>query len=237
MTPPEHVLITGASGRVGSSLMWHLRSRYRLRLVDLAGPADNEIPSLDADICDTPAMTTVLTGMDALVHLAAEPATRATWEDLRKPNIDGLYSVFEAARRAKVPRIVFASTNHVTGMYDRDGISPVLPDMPVRPDCLYGVTKAFGEALGRFYSDEYGISVLCLRIGWVLEKPHDDQARVMWISPRDLAHLIDRCLQSQVRFGVYYGVSDNGRRKWSIDNARAELGFEPLDDAERFFTD
>ena len=140
------------------------------------------------------------------MHLAGQRAVSASWAELQQPNIVGLVSTFEAAHRAGVRKIVFASTNHVTGMYDREQAWPLSPELPARPDSLYGVTKAFGEDLGRYYSDNFGISVVCLRLGWVLERPHNEQARWQWLSPDDLARLVSGALLSDVRFGIYYGV-------------------------------
>lgn len=226
------VLITGANGDVATLLRPGLEGDFDLRLLDITdGPAiDHRL-----DICDTNALTETLDGVDAIVHLAGERAVSASWDRLRAPNIDGIVSVFEAARRAGVPKVIFASTNHVMGMYDRDRQWPIDPAQPVRPDSLYGATKAFGEAAGRYYSDKFGLAVICLRIGWALERPHNEQARMMWLSPGDLQQLVRCCLNSTVSFGIYYAVSDNTKRRWSIENARTELGYAPVDDSEEFF--
>jgi nucleoside-diphosphate-sugar epimerase len=225
-------MITGAGGDVAARLIPGLTGRFELRLVDLVdGPAiDHRL-----DICDTPALVSTLDGVEAIVHLAGERAVSASWDRLRAPNVDGVVSVFEAARQAGVSKVVFASTNHVMGMYDRDEAWPIDPAQPVRPDSLYGATKAFGEAVGRHYSDKFGISVQCLRIGWVLDRPHNEQARMMWLSPGDLQQLVTRCLESDNRFGIYYAVSANTRRRWSIENARRDLRYEPQDNSEDFF--
>jgi nucleoside-diphosphate-sugar epimerase len=150
-------------------------------------------------------------------------------------NIIATYNVFEAARLTGVKRIVFASTNHVMGMYDRDHQWPIYADQPVRPDSLYGVSKAFGENLGRFWYDQYGISVICLRIGWMLPEPKDDISRWMWLSPRDCAQVVSRALETDLGFGVFYAVSANSRRHWDITDTIERLGYRPQDDAERFF--
>ncbi len=227
------VMITGASGDVAARLIPGLRERHDLRLVDIrAGEGIDQ----QFDIRDTDTLVSALDGVDAIVHLAGERTVAASWDRLIGPNVDGMVSVLEAARRAGVSTVIFASTNHVMGMYDKDEQWPIDPAQPVRPDSLYGATKAFGEAVGRYYSDTFGISVLCLRIGWVLDRPHNEQARMMWLSAGDLTRLVECCLAASVRFGIYYAVSNNTMRKWSIANAQRELGYQPVDDSEVYFS-
>lgn len=230
------VLITGAAGIIGTALRPSLRRAYRLRLLDRQ-PLANRAPCEEfrkANIKDFVTLQPAMDGVDAVIHLAAEARADAPWEAVRGPNIEGTYNVFEAARGAGVRKVVFASSNHVSGGYDEEQAWPLSPDQPVRPDGPYGVSKAFGEALGRYYSDAFGISVICLRIGWYLEQPFDERSLRMWISGRDLAQLVRRSLASPVRYGLYYGVSNNTRRTWEIENARRELAYQPVDDSERF---
>ena len=129
--------------------------------------------------------------------------------------------------------MVFASTNHVSGWYEHEGIYTT-PEMPVRPDSLYGASKAFGEALGRYYSDAFGLAVVCLRIGSFLPKPTSVRALSTWLSYRDCAQLVLRSLEADVRFGIFYGISKNRRRYWDISSAEEILGYHPEDDAEAF---
>ncbi len=127
-------------------------------------------------------------GVDTVVHLAGAASPESTWDDVLGANVVGTRNVLEAARDAGVRRVVYASSNHVLGMYDRDEQWPVGPtDLP-RPDSLYGVTKVFGETLGRYYHDAHGLSVLCLRIGWVSPDPTETDVellRAMWLSEDD----------------------------------------------------
>jgi NAD+ dependent glucose-6-phosphate dehydrogenase len=229
------VAVTGSSGQVGTMLVPRLMDHFDLKLIDIAPPTTDAPEHLKIDICDTEALTAAFEGVDAVVHLAGQRAVSASWAELEQPNIVGLVSTFEAAHRAGVGKIVFASTNHVTGMYDQEQAWPLSAELPVRPDSLYGVTKAFGEALGRYYSDKFAMSVACLRFGWVLERPHNEQARWQWLSPDDLARLVSGALVSDVRFGIYYGVSNNAQRRWSIENARLDLDYVPADDSEQYF--
>ncbi len=256
------VLITGAEGNIGTRLRANLAGQYTFRALTRE-PVDG-LESTVADIADLDAITPAFSGADAVVHLAASVSVDSAWEDVLHDNLIGTYNVFEAARRAGVSQVVFASSNHAVGMFEAEA-SPelyrrgagVMVDhrVPVRPDSLYGVSKAYGEALGRYVSEQYGLRVYCLRIGSVLRDddprserirtgpdrpglpPMNDEQRLRrfaatWMSHADLAGLVDACLRAgHIRFGIYYGVSDNPYRFWSLDNARADLGWWPRDAA------
>ena len=235
----KRVLITGAAGRIGSDLAARLRERYDLRLhYHRTIPDDTPVADhVVADISKYEEIAPALVGIDAVVHMAGDPSTRASWESVRDRNIIGAYNVFEAARVAGVRKIVFASTNHVMGMYDRDRQWPIYAGQPQRPDSLYGVSKAFGETLGRHYSDQFGLSVINLRIGWFLPRPKDDISRWMWLSPRDCAQVVWRAIESDLPFGTFYAISANGGRHWDITDTIERLGYRPEDDAEQFATE
>lgn len=230
----KRVLITGAAGRIGTELTHRLKDEFDLRLqFNRNVPED---PLVDdyviANIADYDQISPAMEGIEAVVHLAGQPSWKAEWESVHDANILGQYNVYESARRAGVQRIIFASTNHVMGMYDRDMAWPVYSDMPVRPDSLYGVTKAFGETLGRHYHDRYGLSVINFRIGWFLEEPYDEISRYMWLSPRDFAQLVWRAIESDVGYGTFYAVSGNSSRNWDITDAVVRLGYRPEDDSD-----
>lgn len=232
----KRVLITGAAGRIGSHLASVLKDRYSIR-VHYHNTVPEKPPVDDvhiADVADYDAIAPALVGMDAVVHMAADPSTRATWETVRDKNIIGAYNVLEAARVAGCQKVIFASTNHVMGMYDRDRQWPIFANQPPRPDSLYGVSKAFGETLGRFYHDQHGMSVICLRIGWFLTEPKDEIGLWMWLSPRDCAQVVWRAIESPIGYGVYYAISRNSRRHWDITETMERLGYKPEDDAEQY---
>jgi uronate dehydrogenase len=230
----ERILITGAAGNIGRTLRTGLRGHYPLlRLVDVA-PQESAQPGeevITLDLNDRVATEAAVKDIDMVVHLAAI-AHEAVFEDILPGNITTTYSVFESARRAGVRRVVFASSNHVTGFYPRS--EPVGPDDPVRPDSFYGVSKAFGEALGRLYAEKYGLEVVCLRIGTFAERPTTPRKLSTWLSPRDCVQLVRCCLDAPaVGFTVVYGISAN-MRSWWKDDAAAILGYHPQDNAEQF---
>lgn len=229
------IVITGGAGRIGTALRPLLRSAYRLRLVDIHQPSeavgDDEEFSL-ADVTDLAAAERVMTGASAVVHLAANASTAGSWADVRGTNIEATYNVFEAARRQGATRVVFATTNHVMGFYNLEGSWPIPTNAAIRPDSLYGVSKAFGEALARYYADAFGMSMHCIRIGWfTTQTPSIRNLLGLWISARDLAQLIGLCLESPRQFGIYNGESNNRQQNhWDLQTARDELGYAPQDD-------
>jgi uronate dehydrogenase len=234
----KKVLITGASGTIGVSLRELLKGRYTLRLQERpggkpVGPAGEGEEIVQADAGDLESMRAAVRGVDAVVHLAASSAVGTPWDDALHNNIVGIYALLEAMRLEGVKRMVFASTNHVTGYYELKN-RPCYPDMPVRPDGFYGASKAFGEALSRFYVDEHGLEVICLRIGSWLPEPKNVRNLSTWLSPRDMAQLTWRAIETPLTWGIFYAISANKRRYWDIGPTQEILGFESEDDAETY---
>jgi len=233
MTDPKRkVLITGAGGTIGSSLARDLRDRYDLRLHYRREP--EEILSDDrviADISVFDEVRPIMEGIDTVLHLAGDPNVPAPWESVLQANIIGMYNILEAARLAGVRRIVFASTNHVMGMHDIKEDWPVNNRMPQRPDSYYGVSKAFGEDIGRFYHDQWGMEFIALRIGWFSETPSDSGGvgRAMWLSPRDCTHAFVCAAEAEVPYGVFYAISNNPDHPWDLTDAIVKLGYRPQD--------
>lgn len=232
LRPLGLVTVTGAAGLIGSAL----REAWRgvlpgLRLVDRSGlgEAGEGEELLEADLTDLAAAREAVSGADAVVHLAAIPE-EDVFDRLLQVNVRGAYNVFEAARREGVRRVVFASTNHVTGLYPRS--QRIGPDDPVRPDSLYGVTKVFGEAVGRLYAEKWGLEVVCLRIGAFGARPESAEEAPMWLSPRDGVRLCTRALVAPaVGFLVVYGASRVEDGWWDDPGANA-IGYEPLDELD-----
>ena len=237
----ETVLITGASGMIGQILMSRLSDTYNLRGLDIRPSEGVAIVS----VADYDALLPRLDGVDVVIHLAALINIRlATWEENLEHNIIGTRNVFEAAKEQGVRRVVFASSHQSTRHYwDEEpyasvlaggprppDFKPITADTPFRPNRLYGVSKAFGEVLGRMYSHYHGLSILCIRI--VQVNPENRPSGPGWFSHDDLEQMVRRCIEAKdIPFGVYYGVSGNKHAIWDISNSERELGHKPKDGA------
>jgi nucleoside-diphosphate-sugar epimerase len=243
------VLVTGMSGLIGTALRRHLDpARYELR--SLSRRAVPGVPSHQADIGDLDAIQPAFAGVDMVVHLAAAVG-EPSFEALLHSNVIGTYNVFEAARRAKVSRVIFASSGATISAWERDEPYRALVDgryeglrdwpmitheTPLRPAGLYGASKIWGEAVGRHYADTYGMSVICVRIGRVRaeDRPREPREFAVYLSQRDAARMVERCLAAPptVRFDILFVTSRNRWGYRDLDHARAVVGFEPVDAAE-----
>ncbi len=227
------ILITGSQGLIGRILIKNLSGHFDIYGLDMKDAEDGK--HFKADISNYDELDSVfkeLGYVDCIVHLAGDPRVDAEWESVLKNNIIGTRNIYECAKKYDVKKVIFASSNHVTGMYEDSHIITI--NDPVRPDSDYGSSKAFGEIIVRQYFDLYGIKSICFRIGWVLRDDDptiSDIAMKMWLSHRDLVELIRRSILSDIKFGIYYGVSNNRDRFCDISNAEKELGYKPKDDA------
>ncbi len=251
------ILITGSSGNIGSKLVKLLADRFEFTGLDRLPPRSGpQIPTVITEAHEVEDLRPALAGKDGVIHLAGNPAVDTPWPNVLRNNIVLTRNLFESCRLEKVPRVVFASSNHAVGLFENDepysriragdyaGLDPstlkrIDHTAPLRPDSDYGVSKAFGEGIGRSYSERFGLQVACLRIGTFSEK--DDptanvRMRATWCSHRDLAQLVSLCLTCpDLRFEIFYGVSGNTWRFWDISHAAAVLGYSPMDNAERYY--
>jgi uronate dehydrogenase len=223
----QNVLITGAAGDIGTRVRKILRGVYpHLRASDIRKPGDLAASDdfVPAELTDLAQVEKAVAGMEGIIHLGGH-SVEGSWQTILNANIIGCYNLFEAARRAGVKRVVFASSNHAIGFYPRSQRIGV--DGRVRPDSRYGVSKAFGEALGSLYADKHGLRVTCLRIGNVADTPVDERRLSIWVKPEDLAQLMRIGLEHpDIHFEIFYGVSDNAASFW--DNSRAaHFGYRP----------
>ncbi|WP_420597358.1 NAD-dependent epimerase/dehydratase family protein [Deinococcus sp.] len=230
---PRRVLLTGAAGRIGCVLREGLRGHYEvLRSTDIAGlePAASGEEVMQADLTDPDDMRRVMDGIDAVIHLGGIP-DEDSYQQIRAVNMDGTANVLEAARLSGVRRMAFASSIHAVGFAPRERINM---DVPVRPDTFYGVSKVFGEALGRMYVDRYGLEFVAVRICSFLPEPREARNLATWLSPRDAVQLFRRAIDAP---GVTYltvpGISNNTRR-WMNPDGWDALGYAPEDNAEDY---
>ncbi|HEY6353111.1 MAG TPA: NAD(P)-dependent oxidoreductase [Burkholderiaceae bacterium] len=232
--PFNRLLLTGAAGGLGRVLRPRLlRLCATLRVSDKAdlGAAAAGEEVRPAALEDRAAMLALLDGVDAVVHLGGV-STEQAWDPILAANVVGLVNLYEAARKHGVKRIVFASSNHVTGFYRQDEV--VSPSDPVRPDGAYGLSKAWGENVSRFYFDRYGIETACLRIGSSFPEPKDRRMLATWLSYDDLERLVSACLTAPVLgHTIVYGMSDNTTTWWDNTSAR-HVGYRPRDSSEPF---
>lgn len=250
MVTKKRVLVTGIAGQIGGIIRKHSGEKYELSGLDRVSAEG--VTMLVADLSDLEAVRPAFEGVDTVVHLGGDPSPRAPWDSILQNNIVGTRNVFEASMQAGVQRVVFASSNHVVGFYPlkQDPYKaiyegrlgevrrpiPMLSDQTLRPDSYYGVSKAFGEALGSYYHDQHGISVICLRIGWVMT-PDDPTFSApslsLWLSHRDTAQLIERSIDApaSVGYAIVYGMSRNSLRIWDIESTQRIIGFDPQDAA------
>ncbi|PTX04353.1 NAD-dependent dehydratase [Achromobacter mucicolens] len=230
----RRLLLTGAAGNLGLVLRPRLKTHADiLRVSDVAAmaPADEGEEVVPCNLADATAVLELVRGVDAIVHLGGVSVERP-FEEILPANIQGVYNVYEAARLHGVQRVVFASSNHVIGFYEQG--QTLDADVPLRPDGYYGLSKAYGENLSRFYFDRYGIQTVCLRIGSSFPEPRDRRMLVTWLSHDDLTDLVVRALFTpDVGHLIVYGASAN-RDSWWDNSGAAVLGFAPKDSSEPF---
>ncbi|PTB19587.1 NAD-dependent dehydratase [Trinickia symbiotica] len=229
------ILLTGAAGNLGRVLRERLK-RYAdvIRVSDIAAldPAGEGEELAPCDLSDAKAVDALVRGVDVIVHLGGVSVERP-FEEILPANIAGTYHIYEAARRHGVRRIVFASSNHVTGFYRQDEV--IDPLAPPRPDGYYGVSKAFGEQLARFYFDRYGVETVSIRIGSSFPQPKDRRMLTTWLGYDDLEQLVRRAMfVPGVGCHIVYGVSANRDSWWDNAAAARRLGYVPVESSERW---
>lgn len=258
----KRILVTGSNGLLGGMLLnaWRESSDYEgFGLARKAGPNTQ----VTVDLQDLDGLVDACQGVDAIVHLGASSEVGSSWNDVLHNNLIGTYNMFEAARRAGVEQVVFVSSNHAVGTFETSNVPDLwdLNDprqidhtAEIQPDSLYGVSKVFGEAMARYYVDHHGMRSVSLRIGaarspedpshpdrlWDPARNDEDaidqkrrRMRAVWLSERDFVQLIEKSLETDHRWVVCYGISDNPRKVWDIDHAREVLGFQPQDAAPK----
>jgi nucleoside-diphosphate-sugar epimerase len=230
----QKILVTGAAGGVARYVVPGLSPTFALRLTDRAPLPEGGPETVEGDLGDAGFARRVCDGVDAIVHLAADPDPEQPWSRLREPNADVLVTVLDAAVAAGVPRVVLASSLHALGGHADAGETGIGEDALPYPCCVYGSLKVFAENMGRLYADTHGLRVVCLRLGGVQDRPPARSWLPGWLSGPDVVRLVTGALTADVRYGVYHGVSANTARLWSIDRTRADLGYHPQDDSAAY---
>lgn len=234
-TPPLYtLLLTGAAGGLGQALRPRLSSFCdHIRLSDIV-PIRDLTPKehyMATDLSQASSVLALCEGIDAIVHLGGI-SLEGPFEPILKANILGSYHIYEAARIHGIKRLIFASSNHVTGFYEQD--QKISTQSPRRPDGYYGVSKSFTEDLASYYYDRYGIETLSIRIGSCFPEPKDHRMLSTWLSYDDLTRLIQLGLQTpHIQHQVIYGVSNNPTKWWLSTEAEA-MAFHPLDSSATF---
>lgn len=235
------VLVTGATGAVGRGVLPWLQQYFSLRSLSL-DPPGGDARRIQADLLDWQALSAALHGVDSVLHLAVAPGHSGVYEDdgfndLRfDVNVKGTFHVFEAARRAKVRRVVHVSSLMV--VWGHGQTDPLPGDAPPRPIGTYALTKALSEQIARHYAETHKMEVITLRIAAPLDIEDPQQlrrpVRPQQVPLPDLAQAFVQALTVPLtRYEIVTIVGESSRRIWDLGPARRVLGYEPryrLDD-------
>ena len=230
----KRILITGAAGRLGTQLRQSLHAYADiLRLTDIADLGELA-PHEEGFVCDLADFEKILPltkDVDVIVHAGGVPVEN-TFESILQGNIRGTYNIYEAARQNHVKRVIYTSSNHAIGFYDRT--ETIDAHVAHRPDSLYGLSKCFAEDLGRYYWDKFGIESVNIRIGSSFEEPLDRRMLATWLSFKDFIQIVVRSMQApRVAHMIVYGMSNNRESLWDNRSA-SSIGYVAQDSADDY---
>ena len=229
----RRVLITGAAGNIGTKLSSAFVDNYDLMLLDRK---KIDVPTaICADLSNYDKnWAKYFENVSAVIHLAGNPNERAGWQELIRDNIDSVLNVCHACGKKKVARLIFASSCHTMGAYRDKNVDLITADMEPLPDCDYGVSKLIGERICKSFSDQYPLSVICLRIGWV---PRGDRRpgidtnawlRSLWLSNRDLVQVFQKSIEAKnIKFKILYAMSNNQGMNWDLETTMKTVSYKP----------
>ena len=230
----DTILLTGASGNLGRQISKGLaEAGYTLRLTDIAHFPDTLPPGAtftQADLSEADKLKTLAEGCKTILHFGGV-STEHPFHDVLGPNITGLYNIYEAARAAKA-RVVFATSNHAIGFHPRS--EKLDSDCALNPDGYYGLSKAYGELMGKLYFNKHGVENVNIRIGSSFPAPVNARMLATYLSFGDLVRLLVRCIETpQTGYAIVWGASNNSRSFWGKDS-RELLGWVPQDTADTY---
>ena len=250
----KKILITGGSGLIGTVLNNHLKENYDVSNLDIKKPSDSSQKTFIGNINKIEDLQIASKNKDTIIHLGAVISVNSNWKEVLDNNIESTRNVYESAKINGVKKVIFASSNHAVGLFendspykeivsgkynniDPDNIKRIDENVPIRPDSYYGVSKSFGESIGRYYFETYNIQSINLRIGTVqkIDTPKSSIRHYStWLSHRDISQLVEKSIIHEVGFEIFYGVSNNKWRIWDISNAYKKISYMPIDNAENF---
>jgi len=231
----RRVLITGAAGNIGTKLGNAFKDKYHLMLLDKERIDAENAVCADLRNYDS-SWVQHFANVSRVIHLAANPHEDASWRELISDNIDSVLNVCQACAEKKVERLIFASSCHTMGGYKGKNVDLITADMEPVPDCDYGISKLIGERICKSYSDRYPLSVICLRIGWVLrggKRPSmetDPWLRGLWLSNNDLIQVVAKSIEAKyIKFEILYAISNNKGMNWDLYTTMKTLNYKPQD--------
>ena len=250
----KKILITGGSGLIGTILNNHLMANYDVHNLDINKPKNKEHNIFIGNMNKYEDVLESSKDASIIIHLGAAVQMDSDWKLVFNNNIESTKNVYEAAKNNNVKKVIFASSNHAIGLFENDSpykeivrgeyknldpkkIKKIDENVPVRPDSFYGVSKAFGEAIGRYYYETYKIQSINLRIGTVqkIDSPKSSiRHYATWLSHKDIAQLVEKCIIHDLKFEIFYGVSNNKWRFWDIQNSYNKISYEPVENAENY---
>ena len=247
----NNILITGSSGLIGQILLQNLPLEHTITGLDITESSDDRTSA--ANLQNLNEIKDHYSNVDTVIDLAGISNLEADWNQIYSNNIPVTYNSFEAAKQSNVKRIIYASSNHVTGLYeyetpysdiisgnyhkvDHSKLNHINSGFKIKPDSPYGIGKSFGESVAKYYSEKFGISVICLRIGTVnkYNRPMDIRQFATLLTHRDLVQLVSKSINAKpnIKYEIFYGVSNNKWRIWDLTESAAKISYEPLDSTE-----
>jgi len=234
----KKIILIGGLGRVGQVLMKNLGNEYKFLVIDKN--LSDDFPAIIADIANfDQLMATIPEETDVIIDLTTyripdKIPGREDFSLMKETYIQGIYNVFEVAKIKSIPKVIYASTSHVTGMDERDGLSllgrKITPADYPKPDGIYGAMKLFGESIGRVYSSNHGIKTICLRFGLITQNNRFFKKKIrnsrIFLYHEDAISIIKNAIESDIEFGIFYAVSENKERPWSLKSLRKGLGIK-----------